>query len=68
MCTVCAIYDYGRNQPNDFWTQESYRQFLALLEAAKQFDQKTNQPDCEDPAKGRWLQEVKASVEEKQSD
>lgn len=31
---------------------------MKLVEAAKEFDKKTGQPDCVDPQKDAWLQKV----------
>ena len=32
--------------------------FLKLIEQAKETDKVTNQPDCEDPEKVKWLREL----------
>ena len=64
MCTVSAIYDYGRNMDPNRWDKELYEEFKKLLEAAKQFDEKTGQPDCEDPEKAKWIQIVEQKVQE----
>jgi hypothetical protein len=57
------IYDYGKNNHVE-WTPDVHKQFLQLLEAAKLFDQVAGQPDCEDPSKAKWLQEVKTQVDQ----
>lgn len=62
MCAVSAIYDYGHNLPNDFWTADSLYQFQKMVERAKEFDVKTGQKDCEDPQKQIWIEEVKQKV------
>ena len=66
MCAVCAVYDYGKTLPNSFWSQETMKEYLRVLEAAKSFDEATGQADCEDPSKAQWLQEVKTQVENKE--
>jgi len=62
MCAVSAISDYGRSLPENFWTQESLSEFKRLLREAKIFDEKTNQPDCEDPEKARFVEIVEEKV------
>jgi hypothetical protein len=39
-------------------TPEEWAAFLELVEKARKFDEMTNQPDCEDPEKGKWMEEV----------
>ncbi len=62
MCTVSAIYDYGRGIDN--WNRESLEEFKQLLEAAKKFDIVSKQPDCEDPEKAKWLELAERQVKE----
>ena len=64
MCTVSAIYDYGRHMDPNYWDKDSLEEFYKLIEAAKIFDKKTNQPDCEDPEKTKWLEIVQHKVQE----
>lgn len=66
MCAVCAVFDYGKGLPNTFWSQETMKQYLEMVEAAKKFDEATGQPDCEDPTKKQWLQEVKVQIDTKE--
>lgn len=63
MCTVSAIYDYGRGIAQETWNQDMVNEFKKLLEAAKQFDVITGQPDCEDPEKMKWIEVVERNVE-----
>lgn len=51
MCVVSAIHDYGMRQPYDWWDHAKMEHYKRLLEQAKEFDRKTNQPDCVDPQK-----------------
>jgi hypothetical protein len=46
------------------WDKELYEEFRKLLDAAKQFDEKTGQPDCEDPEKAKWIEIVERKVQE----
>lgn len=64
MCTVSAIYDYGRKMDMNSWDYEALEEFKKLLEAAKKFDEKTGQPDCEDPEKAKWIEIVERKVQE----
>lgn len=62
MCAVSAIYDYGRGLPDNNWNQETLDAFKKLIDQAKEFDYKTNQPDCEDPEKAHYLEIVEQKV------
>jgi hypothetical protein len=63
MCTVSVVYDYGRNINLNDWDKESYKQFKKLVEAAKEFDVATSQPDCEDYEKTKWVEIVEIKIE-----
>lgn len=41
-----------------FPTPEQWEAFKRLIEVAKEFDRIANQPDCEDPEKGKWMEQV----------
>jgi uncharacterized protein (DUF3084 family) len=58
MCAVSVILDYGRQMPMDNWNHQKWRDFQTLKQQAEEFDSKTDQPDCEDPAKAEWMREV----------
>jgi hypothetical protein len=64
MCTVSVIFDYGKQMPQQFWTQESFDQYMALLKAAKHFDDASGQPDCEDPTKTQWIEDIKTRLKQ----
>jgi hypothetical protein len=74
MCTTSMIYDHGYQHkpwdapaPAPYWNQqpfpdreaaEAIKRFLKLLDAAKEYDKATGQPDCEDPKKAAFMTEV----------
>jgi len=68
MCAVSNTYDYGQRQwpvwPTPFQppvalpTPFDWAQFQRLIEAAKHYDKATGQPDCEDPKKQEWFDEI----------
>lgn len=59
MCTVSMIYDYGRQRiPVDYWTPTTWPWFKQLVKEAEVFDVKTGQPDCVDPAKEEWANQI----------
>lgn len=59
MCTYSVIADYGRNRyPLDYWNQQNWPYFKDLLNQAEKTDKATGQPDCEDPAKTAWINQV----------
>jgi len=62
MCAVSVIHDYGRSVHPDAWTPEALDTFKKMVEDAKKFDKLTNQPDCEDPEKMKWVEPVEESL------
>jgi hypothetical protein len=59
MCTVSAIMDYGQYRiPLQQWTPDSWADFKEIIRRLDALDKKLDQPDCVDPAKQRWMQEV----------
>jgi hypothetical protein len=45
--------------PAPILTPEQIDELMKLIEAAKKFDTVANQPDCEDPEKEKWIEEIK---------
>lgn len=69
MCTVSMLYDYGRNRfPNDYWTPVTWPYFTELVKQAEDFDKKTDQPDCVDPAKEEWAKQVEERLRRLESE
>ena len=77
MCMVSGVMDYGferwRRPPEFlpvespgvlFPTQAEINEFRKLLEAAREFDRKTNQPDCELAAKKERLRDLLQDIAE----
>jgi hypothetical protein len=58
MCVVSMVYDYGQRMPRDWWDMDKYHEYRRLLENAKRFDDKTNQPHCEDETKADFLKQI----------
>jgi hypothetical protein len=61
MCVVSYVHDYYTNplRLNTItWTQDSFDDLKRALEILERLDAKTEQPDCVDPAKARWMSEV----------
>jgi hypothetical protein len=58
MCAVSMVYDYGKRMSYDWWDMDKYHEYKRLLEGAKRFDEKTNQPHCEDENKAEFLQKI----------
>jgi hypothetical protein len=60
VCVVSYVHDYY-NQPGKQdiqWTWDSWGDLKKALEILERLDAKTEQPDCVDPAKARWMSEV----------
>lgn len=55
MCAVSVILDYGSKIERTSWTKDSFNGYKDLLERAKEWDEKTNQPDCPHPEKEKWM-------------
>lgn len=59
MCAVSAMYDYGRTMiPLQDWTRPAFNEFQEILKRIEALDKKLGQPDCEDPTKAAWMQQV----------
>lgn len=39
-----------------------WQQYMEVVKRAKEYDAKTNQPNCEDPKKVEWLEEMNKRV------
>lgn len=58
MCVVSMVTDHYRKYPNDWWDMTKWDDYLDLKRKAEEYDRITKQPDCEDPQKQRFEQEV----------
>ena len=60
MCVVSMIYDYVREYvPVTQWTPDTFALLEEVLRKLNKLDAKLGQPDCEDPNKAQYLQEVR---------
>ena len=70
MCVASVIYDYARNQfPRiDTWPagpqMDYWKDWLNMLDKAKEFDKKNNESDCEDPEKVKILEKILKRLDE----
>lgn len=77
MCVVSNIGDYGRQQwpqpwktiplepgswPSDTPSREAWDEYKDLIEKAKEFDQKTGQPECESEEKTAWMKDMEDRI------
>lgn len=51
MCAVSVIYDMFGKQPDNWYTLERISLFKRMVADARQFDNESGQPDCEDAEK-----------------
>jgi hypothetical protein len=59
MCAVSVVLDYGReNIPPYQWTRPAFDEFKEVIRRLEALDEKLDQPDCEDPEKAKWMEEV----------
>jgi hypothetical protein len=68
VCAVSVVLDYGRDIPFYEWNQQMWREFHVLKDQAEEFDRKTDQPDCEDSEKGKWMKEVEERLKALEED
>ena len=58
MCAVSYVMDQGSQYPPGLWTIPKIQVFEDLLKAAEKYDEVTGQPDCVDPQKAVFEQEL----------
>lgn len=58
MCVLSQVLDYGKRQPQEYWNASNFRLFTDMIDLAKKYDTATGQPDCEDPDKSKFLEEL----------
>lgn len=63
MCALSMVYDYGNRFPIDYWNADTAAAMKRLIDEAKRFDETTGQPDCEDPSKAEFLEQIDALLE-----
>ena len=64
MCVVSVTHDYMRTHiPLQQWTRPMFSEYQEIIRRLTELDKKLNQPDCEDPAKAAWMQEVEERLE-----
>lgn len=62
MCSVSVILDYGMKTPIDKWNFQKYIDFNELVKAAKEYDRRHGEPECETDEKIAWLRELEKEV------
>lgn len=65
MCVSSLVHDYMRQhvQPTSpYWTNESVRLLEEVLRKLDELDQKLKQPECVDPEKAKYLEDIKKSL------
>lgn len=61
MCIVSLVHDFGQKLPQDVWKlPDALPAFEEIVKRASDFDRITKQPDCFDPEKLKFLEQVKA--------
>lgn len=63
MCVVSMVYLAGAQIPPADWTWPAWVDFQALLQRAQDLDRKLGQPECHDPDKAAWTQEIEERLE-----
>jgi hypothetical protein len=72
MCAVSVMIGYGQDwlkqlphipvSPPRLPSTEEWKQYLELVKKAQEFDLKTNQPNCEDPKKAEWVEDINKRI------
>lgn len=71
MCVVSMIHDHFRDRYplpdylrdlDDGWIKIRWEEYQELLRKAREYDARTNQPNCEDPKKAEFEKQVKATL------
>ena len=67
MCTVSMISQHYHDQyPNHTqFPPAFYPDFAELIRKARLYDEMTKQPDCPDPAKVKWQQDLERFMRER---
>lgn len=63
MCMVSMVYDYVGKQKDEWWTTEHAKELRKIISGAKEFDEKTGQPNCESPEKKTKIDEILERIE-----
>lgn len=64
MCAVSEVHDYmARNVPLDAWTRPVFNEFQEVIGRLDALDKKLGQPDCHDPEKAAWMEEVERRLQ-----
>lgn len=66
MCAVSYVADLGKDWTDtngwDWWKQPNYDDYQELIRKARKWDELTNQPDCVDEEKDKFLKELDARM------
>ena len=64
MCAVSAIHDYMRtNTTPEDWSRPVFNEFHEIIQRLDDLDKKLGQPDCHDPDKALWMEEVESRLQ-----
>jgi len=59
MCALSMVMNNALNWPEDRWNNPEWRgHFEQLVKDAKEYDEKTGQPDCENDEKKKLIQDI----------
>lgn len=65
MCVVSMINDYGRERIQPWkWTPKNWVDYQELVKKAEEVDKALEQPDCDDPQKLVWTQDIQKQIDE----
>ncbi len=60
MCAVSVIHDYMRERvPVERWTPSAFDLFQEVLGKLGELDVALSDPDCEDPQKAQYLDQIR---------
>lgn len=61
MCVVSMVHDYGRKNfpPVYEWDVDDLTEYEEIIRRLDRLDRRFNQPDCVDPAKQKFMDEIR---------
>jgi hypothetical protein len=48
--------------PGIYWTLEMFQQFMKLLERVRKLEEEHGVPNCEDPEKLKWIDDIRRTL------
>lgn len=63
MCMMSVVTQYGMGVDHNSWTPQTWQQFTDLTKQVEKLDTDLGEPECIDPGKAQWMQEMEARMQ-----